>query len=96
MASRKNKIGPAGIGRQISKHQGDRAGRQSAALGASDMSIGSNLKVNRKGQLVVNKAPLVDHCYVTEEADSIQNEQRLSNSINKVIDALKEAGLMEK
>ena len=95
MVDRKNKIGPAGVGRQVSQHSGDRAGRQMAALGASDMSIGSNLKVNGKGQLVVQKAKLVDDCYITEEATRTENELTLSNSINKVIDALKDAGLMD-
>ena len=96
MATRKNKIGPAGIGRQVSKHTGDRSGRQSAALGASDMSVGSNLKVNGKGQLVVNKATVVEDCYVQEDASSLENAAKLSNSLNQVIHALKDAGLMEK
>ena len=95
MVDRKNKIGPAGVGRQVSQHSGDRAGRQMAALGASDMSIGSNLKVNGKGQLVVQKAKLVDDCYITEDTSGIENEETLANSINKVINALKDVGLMD-
>jgi len=89
MASRKNQIGQSGVGRQISQHRGDRPGRQSAALGATDISTGSNLRVNKKGQLVVKKARVVAPVRT-------ENVTALTSVLNDLIVALQDARLMER
>ena len=95
MALRKNQIGQGGVGRQVSRHRGDRPGRQSASLGASDVSTGSNMRVNNKGQLEVNKAQSVERIVGNEE-ESAARIQMLVDRVNELIDVLKAAKLMRR
>lgn len=95
MALRKNQIGQGGVGRQVSRHRGDRPGRQSASLGASDVSTGSNMRVNSKGQLEVNKAQSVERIVGNEE-ESAARIQMLVDRVNELIDVLKAAKLMRR
>ena len=95
MALRKNQIGQGGVGRQVSRHRGDRPGRQSASLGASDVSTGSNMRVNNKGQLEVNKAQSVERIVGNEE-ESAARIQMLVDRVNDLIDVLTAAKLMRR
>lgn len=96
MATRKNQIGQSGVGRQVSRHRGDRPGRQSAALGATDISTGSNLRVNSQGQLVVKKARSIARLVVDPEEDNSVRIDQLVASLNELVNALQAAKLMER
>lgn len=93
--SRRNQIGQGGAGRQLSKHRGDRPGRSSAVLGQSDVSTGSNLKVNKRGQLSVSKAKAIRPLVVGSAEDNAENIDKIAASVNEIIQALKDAKLME-
>ena len=96
MVNRRNQIGPGGIGRQVSKHKGDRPGRQSAALGASDISTGSNMRVNKSGQLEVNKAKRVISSVNVGETELDEALLQVSTVLDRLINSLQDAGLMER
>ena len=96
MALRKNQIGQGGTGRQVSRHRGDRPGRQSASLGASDVSTGSNMRVNDKGQLEVNKAQPVKKLAIDNEEDNDRRIELLVEGFNEIVEALQAAKLMRR
>ena len=99
MAQRRNQIGQGGMGRQMSRHRGDRPGKQSAALGASDISTGSYMRVNKAGQLIANKVKAATQSTLTagNTVEALQgNIEELQITLNGLISALQAAKLMER
>lgn len=95
MALRRNQLGQGGMSRQTSRHKGDRPGRQTAALGASDITTGSNMRVNKNGQLVVNRLKAISTISLNEGGDASADVQTVASSVNSLIEALRAAKLMD-